>query len=78
MMRHGSIAALLVTLGTLVSAPGAQAQEKLSTWSGYSVQSPNLTLPAPPHHLHGCERKVDATDRVLHDTKCQGLLLGRS
>jgi len=48
MMRHGSIAALLVALGPLVFAPGARAQEKLSTWSGYSVQSPNLTLPVPP------------------------------
>lgn len=48
MMRHRSIAALLVTLGTLVLAPGARAQEKLSTWSGYSVESPGLTLPAPP------------------------------
>jgi hypothetical protein len=48
MTRHGSLATLLVALGTLVSAPGAQAQEKLSTWSGYSVKSPNLTLPTLP------------------------------
>jgi hypothetical protein len=47
--RHrGSLAALLVALGTLVAAPAAQAQEKLSTWSGYIVKSPNLDLPTPP------------------------------
>jgi hypothetical protein len=46
MTRKGSLAVLLVALGTLVSAPGAEAQEKFGTWSGYIWQTPQP--PAAP------------------------------
>jgi len=46
MMRNGSLAALLFALGSLVSAPGAEAQETTGNWSGLIWKSP--PQPAPP------------------------------
>ena len=48
MMRNGSLAALLFALGSLVSASGAEAQERRGTWSGYVWKSPDLGQPTPP------------------------------
>jgi hypothetical protein len=46
MMRHRWLAVLIAAVGSLVSCPGAEAQD--ISWSGYVLKSANLDQATPP------------------------------